>query len=128
MNMPILGKSTFELAMRNLLEDVFQTRPRFKEFLIGHPFLLIALYLKKKNQRNILWILFLFFGLVGQVSIVNSFCHITHPFLLPLKSILLSIVLGTILGMFGIFTMYIIFALFKNDTKIRSDINNRLLR
>ncbi len=128
MNMPILGKSTFELAVRNLLEDVFHTRPRFKEFLIGHPLLLIALYLKKKNQRNILWILFLFFGLLGQVSIVNSLCHITHPFLLPLKSILLSIVLGTILGMFGIFTMYIIFALFKNETKIRKDINNRLLR
>ncbi len=128
MNTPILGKTQFELAIRNLLEDVFNTRPRFKEFLIGHPFLLMGLYLKKKNRSNILWIVFMFLGLVGQVSIVNSFCHITHPFMLPLKSVMLSIVFGGILGIFGIFTMFLILSMFGNESYSRKDINQRILR
>jgi hypothetical protein len=91
-----------ELRTRTLLERLFVARPRFKEFLVGHPLLLLygawgSLGGGLLRYRPFL----LFFGLVGQVSILNSFAHAHTPLLLTLwrtgNGLLLGILIGILL-------------------------------
>lgn len=91
-----------ELRTRNLLEQVFTARPRFKEFLVGHPLLLLfgacgGLGIGVLRYRPFL----LFFGLVGQASILNSFAHAHTPLLLTLwrtgNGLLLGLLGGVVL-------------------------------
>jgi len=88
-----------ELRARNLLEQVFTARPRFKEFLVGHPLLLLfgacgGLGMGFLRYRPF----FLFFGLVGQASILNSFAHAHTPVLLTLWRTGNGLLLGLLVG------------------------------
>ena len=68
--------------LRELLENLLGTRPRFKEFLFGHPCLIagISLYsVLPSVSTALIWA-----GLIGLESIVNSFCHLHTP--LSIKS------------------------------------------
>jgi hypothetical protein len=56
-----------EYLVRDGLENLFGYRPRTKEFLLGQPALFLGFYFK--NPYLIL------FGMVGQVSIINTFFH-----------------------------------------------------
>ncbi|OGS45650.1 MAG: hypothetical protein A2539_07185 [Elusimicrobia bacterium RIFOXYD2_FULL_34_15] len=85
-----------EETFRIYLEKIFYVRPRIKEFLIGHPFMLLAIYLK--NIKNISWKFFLLIGIIGQTSIINTFCHIHSPFYISLLRTFNGIWLGTLLG------------------------------
>jgi hypothetical protein len=73
-----LGVSGFELKFRAILDKVMLVRPRTKEFLIGHPafFLGIAFLL---TRRRALGLPLVALGMLGQVSVVNTFCHIHTP-------------------------------------------------
>ncbi|MFH1415934.1 MAG: DUF5693 family protein [Elusimicrobiota bacterium] len=92
--------SILEIKFRLFLEDMFVIRPRFKEFLIGHPFLITGLYLYIKDRvpKGIAQF-FIIIGLVGQVSVINSFMHIHTPFALTLLRTLWGLVLGIPLGL-----------------------------
>lgn len=70
-----------ELAVRDQLETWLGVRPRFKEFLWGHPLLLLGLFGRYwQAGRERLWPrLLLALGMVGQVSLINSFCHAHTP-------------------------------------------------
>lgn len=87
-----------ELQIRGWLERVLGVRPRFKEFFIGHPALIFGLYLRARfptggdvfPDRPGPWAQalhfvfhdprpFLLVGFVGQLSIVNTFCHAHTP-------------------------------------------------
>lgn len=88
--------SGLEERARGLLEGLLVARPRFKEFLIGHP----LLFLFGTNGRSgRLRPFLLFFGLVGQVSILNTFAHAHTPLLLSIlrtgNGLLLGITFGT---------------------------------
>jgi len=88
-----------ELRARSLLERVLVARPRFKEFLVGHPLLLLfgawgGLGIGLMRYRPI----FLFFGLVGQASILNSFAHTPTPLLLSLWRTGNGLLLGLVVG------------------------------
>ncbi len=68
----------WELQFRSLLENVMNVRPRTKEFLMGHPMLVVALALLVCRVRS--WLpLAMLLGTIGQVSIVNTFCHLHSP-------------------------------------------------
>jgi len=71
--------SPLESKTRGLLEALLFARPRFKEFLIGHPLLLLF---GTKTGSPWLRAGALFFGLFGQASILNSFSHAHTPLLL----------------------------------------------
>lgn len=73
-----------ETRVRSLLETLFIARPRFKEFLIGHP--LLFLFGASSGDLTLLRLrpLFILFGLIGQMSILNTFAHAHTPFLLSL--------------------------------------------
>jgi hypothetical protein len=77
-NDPGVGVSGLELKFRALLDRVLLVRPRTKEFLIGHPALLLGIALAAMRRPK--WALpVLIVGTIGQVSIVNTFCHLHTP-------------------------------------------------
>ncbi len=72
--------SGVEIYLRNILEKLFVFRPRFKEFLIGNPLLIAGLYIYSKNKSpSALSKVLLVLGLMGPVSVINSFMHIHTP-------------------------------------------------
>lgn len=101
------GVSGTELAFRNILDQILPVRPRTKEFLIGHPALLIGLgllaYIKDNKERMARlgsWTtLALMVGAMGQTSIVNTLCHLHTPVYLSLMRIAEGVVLGSIIGL-----------------------------
>jgi hypothetical protein len=75
-NFPLIPVSHAERASRDALETFFGARPRLKEFLIGHPLLITGLtVLDRKPWARIL----ILAGLIGQISIVNTFMHFHIP-------------------------------------------------
>lgn len=98
--------SGLELQFRDLLDSVLYTRPRTKEFLMGHPALIVGLgmlMMAKPNESGrspqAAWgALLITFGAIGQTSIVNTLCHLHTPVTLSLARILIGWVIGGILG------------------------------
>lgn len=91
----VLPVSDLELAMRAMFEQTLIARPRAKEFLIGHPLLLLGLdrlFVLRRFYR-----LLLVMGGIGAVSITNTFCHVHTPIAMSL----LRTLYGALLGGFG---------------------------
>lgn len=90
-----------ELQIRRFLEHILVARPRFKEFLIGHPLLLLfGSGHPATSWRNLIRPFLLALGLVGQVSILNTFAHAHTPLLLSLWRTGNGLLLGCIVGLF----------------------------
>lgn len=90
----------FEMEIRNLLEKIFFARPRFKEFLFGHPMMILGFYfyMLSSQPKKIQFRPFIILGLVGQVSLINTFAHIHSPLAICLFRTLNGIGLGIIAG------------------------------
>ena len=87
--------SGLESRARGILETLLIARPRFKEFLLGHPLLLAFGAVQGADPwRGLL----LFFGLIGQTSILNTFAHAHTPLVLSLLRTGNGLVLGLALG------------------------------
>jgi hypothetical protein len=97
----------WELRLRALLESVMQVRPRTKEFLIGHPALVVGAWLLLTGRTRFLPLV-MFLATIGQVSIVNTFCHLHSPLLVSLQRTGWGILLGVGLGLLvlGVFTRW----------------------
>lgn len=91
------GASGIEMKFRALLEKVLVVRPRTKEFLFGHPFFLVGLALWLRGKRSLGLPLFVF-GCIGQVSLLNTFCHIHTPLILSFWRDFIGLAIGTVLG------------------------------
>jgi hypothetical protein len=74
------GKA-WEMIGRDALEAWLGVRPRFKEFLIGYPLLFLGLGARRLEAfRGQAWPkLCLAAGLLGPMSLINSFCHLHTP-------------------------------------------------
>ncbi|MCC6730066.1 MAG: hypothetical protein IT208_12080 [Chthonomonadales bacterium] len=95
-NEPGVGVSGIELRFRSLLDALLPVRPRTKEMLIGHPALLVALAFRGRRW----WAAPLFvLGVMGQVSLLNTFCHIHTPLLLSVVRALSGLVVGGAIGL-----------------------------
>lgn len=83
--------SGFERSIRNLLQQFFGVRPRFKEFLTGYPGLFLLPFFLSTP-----WIALalLFLATAGQVSIFNTFMHLHTPYLLSLSRVGWGLLLG----------------------------------
>jgi hypothetical protein len=100
--------SGFELKLRSLLDQILIVRPRSKEFLFGHPLLLISLSLfalrnslfNESMRENVgAWAAgLLTLSVVGQVGIVNTFCHLHTPLFVSSLRVLIGILLGAAIG------------------------------
>jgi hypothetical protein len=90
--------SEWELRARALLENLMNVRPRTKEFLIGHPVLVVAVAMLMANRRSWLPLLMLL-GAIGQVSVVNTFCHLHSPLVVSLLRVAWGAGIGIALGL-----------------------------
>jgi hypothetical protein len=96
-NESAVAPSGLELKMRNLLEALLIARPRTKEFLIGHPALMLACALIFRGWRT--WLpLAALIAVVGQVSLLNTFCHFHMPLYLGLLRSLHGVWIGALVG------------------------------
>jgi hypothetical protein len=91
----------WELRLRALLESVMQVRPRTKEFLIGHPALVVGAWLLLTGRTRFLPLV-MFLATIGQVSVVNTFCHLHSPLLVSLQRTGWGILLGVGLGLLAL--------------------------
>jgi hypothetical protein len=97
-NDPGVGVSGLELKFRAILDRVLVVRPRTKEFLIGHPALFIGIAFLLSKRRS--WGLpLVILGMLGQVSLVNTFCHIHTPLSMSIIRIFNGLVLGVIISL-----------------------------
>jgi len=96
--LPVLA---FEERLRTLAEDVMVARPRTKEYLIGHPALMVAAAAAAMRWR--LWVVPLAAaGAIGQAGIINSFSHIHTPLFYSLWRTINALLLGSVLGLIGV--------------------------
>lgn len=86
----------YEKELRAFLEDALIVRPRFQEFVIGHPFFLFASYYFFKYRKGLFLIIL---GTVGQLSMVNTFTHLHTPYLISGVRVLNGMWLGILLSM-----------------------------
>jgi hypothetical protein len=108
-----VGPSGGELVFRSLLDKFLYVRPRTKEFLVGHPVLILGIGMlgrvlsrsnsdveKVENDSMPGWtVLALMVGAIGQTSMVNTLCHIHIPFFLSLARDVEGMILGCIIGL-----------------------------
>jgi hypothetical protein len=92
-----VGVSGFELKARAVLDRVLPVRPRTKEFLVGHPAFLLGLAWWWRGRRRLAIPCFVV-GSLGQVSLLNTFCHIHTPLVISLWRGALGLIIGTLLG------------------------------
>lgn len=90
-----LGASGAETSLRQALEGALAVRPRSKE-LLGHPALL--LFLATLPWKNRLGLLLALGGMLGQVSILNTFCHIHTALGITIERVLLGLSIGAVSG------------------------------
>ncbi|ABO51611.1 conserved hypothetical protein [Desulforamulus reducens MI-1] len=88
--------SGLELKFRSLLDYLLGVRPRTKEFLLGHPALLLILLFGYRDNR---FLPLLLLGTIGQASLVNTFAHIHTPLIVSLLRAFHGIWLGIIIGL-----------------------------
>jgi hypothetical protein len=89
--------SALELKFRAILDKVMFVRPRTKEFLFGHPALIVGAAFLFARRRSI-GLPLVALGVLGQASMLNTFCHIHTPLLLTGLRAFNGLVLGTIVG------------------------------
>ncbi len=77
-NFPGIPVSALEIKLRLFLEEVMGVRPRTKEFLVGHPLLMLAV---AAGRAGFTWYMLPVAAVaaVGQASVVNSFSHLHTP-------------------------------------------------
>jgi len=95
-NETVVPPSTLELKFRVLLDNFLGVRPRTKEFLLGQPFLLLLFYL---GYRNNAYLPLLLLGAIGQISIVNTFCHLHTPLVVSMLRFFNGLWSGIIIGL-----------------------------
>lgn len=72
----------FEIALRRFLENVMYARPREKEFLFGHPAVLLAMTALYRKWPQILHYFLIVAVTIGQGSMVETFAHMRSPYVL----------------------------------------------
>ena len=91
-----VGASGGEMKFRAILETLLVARPRSKD-LIGHPAFLLALAWAWRGRYKLAVPAFLI-GCIGQVSLLNTFCHIHTPLIISLWRDGLGLLIGVISG------------------------------
>ena len=97
-----------EIKLRLFLEEVMYARPREKEFLVGHPAFFLAVLAAYRMAPN--WCkLFLVLGaVIGQGSLVQTFCHMRTPAMMSYIRAADGYLLGSALGIIAVIAVSII--------------------
>lgn len=87
----------WEVQLRSWLERALYARPRIKEFLIGHPAVLLGGLAARRGYRAFLLPAAVLTA-VGQASLVNSFEHLRTPVVLSLLRTANGLIVGALVG------------------------------
>ncbi len=107
-----VGASGGEMLLRNLLDRYLYVRPRTKEFMFGHPILVIAIGMLLWIRARFApvtseegpgpwagWVaLLVMLGAIGETSVVNTMCHLHIPVMLSIARAFEGLALGCIIG------------------------------
>jgi len=96
-NQSEVAPSSFELSLRSGLTSVLSVRPRFKEFLVGFPLLMLLPALWPAHRRVIGWLFALGIG-IGVADVVDTFSHLHTPVLISLLRVFNAAVIGCAIG------------------------------
>ena len=94
-----------ELKMRAFLEQVMYARPREKEFMVGHPMFFMAVMAAYKCAPKLLQFVLVCAAVIGQGSLVQTFCHMRTPVIMSFVRALDGYVVGIIFGIVGVIVM-----------------------
>ena len=97
-NQSFLPVSDVERSVRSYLETTLAVRPRTKEFLLGHPAFILVPFLLR-DRRWAAWAIALALGVIGQLSMVNTFTHIHTPLVISAWRGMNGLILGSIIGL-----------------------------
>ncbi|MEO6834298.1 MAG: DUF5693 family protein [Candidatus Tumulicola sp.] len=92
-----ISPSQLELTLRHVLTNVLSVRPRFKEFLVGFPCMMLVPALIAAHRRAIGWLLALGIG-VGLGDVIDTFSHLHTPLTVSLLRIFNGLVVGIAIG------------------------------
>jgi hypothetical protein len=98
-----ISPSPLEMATRHLLTTTLSVRPRFKEFLIGFPCMMVMPAILVAHRRALGWLLALGIG-VGVGDIIDTFSHLHTPLEISILRIVNGFIVGAIVGMIVIWT------------------------
>ena len=90
--------SELEVRIRQVLDDILGVRPRTKEFLIGHPIMMVLMFYGYKLEMFPLAMV----GLIGQVSIISTYAHLHTPLAISLLRTFNGLWIGIIFGILAI--------------------------
>jgi hypothetical protein len=96
-NQSDIAPSSLELALRSHLTTLLQVRPRFKEFVVGFPALMLAAALMPGHRARWGWLLALAIG-VGLGDVVDTFSHLHTALAVSLLRLANGAILGIIIG------------------------------
>ena len=96
-----ISPSSFELALRHNLTSLLSVRPRFKEFLIGFPALMLLPALRVPHRRWLGVLLALAIG-IGLGDVIDTFSHLHTELLISVLRIFNGFVIGAIVGVAAI--------------------------
>ncbi len=71
--------SSFELLIRNLLENSLPARPRTKAIILGYPAVIGLVMLANKHKYKLAYPVLAMMIAIGQANILNTFSHIRTP-------------------------------------------------
>ncbi len=115
-----IAPSSFELALRHHLTEILSVRPRFKEFVIGFPLMMLLPALRIIDRRNVGILLSLGIG-VGIGDIIDTFSHLHTPLLISLLRVFNGLAVGFIIGAIAI-AVYRAFDVRRRGSIVVSDI------
>ncbi|MDQ6933643.1 MAG: DUF5693 family protein [Candidatus Eremiobacteraeota bacterium] len=96
-NQTEIAPSSVELSLRSGLTSILSVRPRFKEFLVGFPLLMLLPALWPAHRRLTGWLFALGIG-VGVADIVDTFSHLHTPIVISLLRVFIAAVIGCAIG------------------------------
>ncbi len=96
-----VSPSPWELSLRHLLTHVLSVRPRFKEFLVGFPCMMVLPALLPAHRRAIGWLLALGIG-VGVGDVIDTFSHLHTPLEISILRVIVGLAIGAVIGALAI--------------------------
>lgn len=110
-----IAPSSFELSIRHGLTTLLAVRPRFKEFVVGVPTLMLATALLGAHRKAVGWLLALGIG-VGIGDVIDTFSHLHTPLSISALRIVNDLVLGIAIGVVAILIYRAIVRAFSRST------------
>jgi hypothetical protein len=96
-NQSEIAPSAFELLLRSQLSALLGVRPRFKEFLIGFPAMMLLPALRLVDRRRLGWLFALAIGM-GAADEIDTFSHLHTALSVSLLRLVNGVVIGAMLG------------------------------